>query len=88
MMIRAMAPEVICCDEIGRTADVDAVYEALCTGISIITTAHGSSYEEMKRSKIGCLLEEGVFQRIIFLSNRPEMGSVTRILNESGRVIS
>jgi len=44
MLIRSMAPEVICADEIGNIDDVEAINYAICSGIKGIFTAHGRKY--------------------------------------------
>lgn len=79
MMIRAMAPEVIATDEIGKPEDVYAVETALCAGISIITTIHGFTYEDLLASGISPLIQKGVFERLIYLSAAPVTGTVSRI---------
>lgn len=81
MMIRSMSPDVIATDEIGKEEDVYAVECALNAGISLITTLHGHSMEDVKKSNIKKLIQDQVFERIIFLSNIPTTGHVTKILD-------
>lgn len=79
MLIRSMAPDLIATDEIGKREDCTAIETAVCAGISLLTTLHGSCYEDVIHSGIGELVERGVFERMIFLSNLPAIGSVSGI---------
>lgn len=84
MLIRAMSPDVIITDEIGKKEDVKAIESALCAGVKIITTIHGSSYEDIANSAIGDLVRNHVFETLVFLSANPETGTVKRIMKLSG----
>ncbi|MEW9500389.1 stage III sporulation protein AA [Jeotgalibacillus marinus] len=65
MMIRSMSPEVIIVDEIGHTRDIEAVVDAIYTGVTIIMTAHASSMEELrKRPLMDKLLQSEVIHFI------------------------
>lgn len=80
MLIRAMSPDVIATDEIGKSADLFGVESALSAGVSLLTTIHGSDYEDVLKSGIGSIVEQGIFQRLIFLTNNPKIGTVKSIL--------
>lgn len=84
MLIRAMSPDVIITDEIGKKEDVKAIEAALCAGVGIITTIHGSSYEDIACSSIGELVENQVFDTLVFLTATPETGTVKRIMKLAG----
>ncbi|MDO4544814.1 MAG: stage III sporulation protein AA [Bacillota bacterium] len=84
MLIRAMAPDVIITDEIGRKEDVSAIQSALCAGVKIVTTIHGNSYEDVANSAIGELIENQIFETLIFLSATPQTGTVKKIMMLSG----
>ena len=79
MLIRSMSPDIIVTDEIGKKEDVDAVKSALSAGISLITTIHGDSYEDLIHSEIKELLEKNIFSCIIFLSKTPTIGTIKGI---------
>lgn len=79
MLIRSMSPDLIATDEIGKREDCHAIESAVCAGISLLTTIHGSSFEDVRNSGIGELVEKGVFERLIFLSNVPAIGSIAAI---------
>ena len=82
MLIRAMSPQVIATDEIGRREDSFAIEEALMAGISFITTVHGKSLEDLySKPVIGELVKDKIFDRIVILSNQPEVGTIEKIID-------
>ncbi|WP_164914369.1 stage III sporulation protein AA [Aminipila luticellarii] len=83
MLIRAMSPNIIATDEIGKSADIYAIETAMCAGVNLITTIHGNSYEDVLNSAIGSLVKRGIFSCIIFLSNIPTTGSIREIIYSS-----
>ncbi len=87
MLLRTMSPEVIITDETGRDDEERAIAEIVNCGAKIITTAHGYSERDvMKRKHLGSLIENGVFERIIVLSQRRGPGTVEKIIAD-GRVM-
>lgn len=77
MALRALSPEVLVTDEIGRAEDASAIEEALHSGVRVIASAHGSSYEEVAaRPNLLSLLHKGMFQRVVILSNRRGPGTI------------
>ena len=68
MLIRSMAPEVICADEIGTEEDIEAIKYAVTSGVKGIFTAHGDSLEDMKCNPIlKELIKENLIEKIIIL---------------------
>lgn len=89
MLIRSMSPDIIACDEIGSFRDSEAVIEAMHAGVSMLTTAHGFSMEDVKqRPGLKSLFESPVFQRYIILSKRLGAGTIEAILDEQGRSLA
>ena len=81
LMLRSLSPQVIITDEIGRAEDVQAIAEAVSAGVSVIASAHGSSLEEIcQRPVLGELLQENVFERLIFLNNNKGPGTLEMII--------
>ena len=78
MLIRSMAPKVICADEIGSFDDVEAINYAVCSGIKGIFTAHGSSLEDLSLNPaLKTIISNHIFERIIFLGKiKGEIGKV------------
>lgn len=80
MLIRSMAPKVIVADEIGNKEEIQPIMQAICSGIKGIFTAHGSSIEDIKLNPtLRELAENGVFERIIFLSDKKEKGEIQKV---------
>lgn len=68
MLIRTMAPEVIACDEIGSKEDVQAIKEALTTGVKGIFTMHGRTIDDIRNNKeVNSLIENKQIEKIIFI---------------------
>lgn len=80
MLIRSMSPKVIVADEIGNIDEVEPIMQAVCSGIKGIFTAHGASIEDIKiNPTIRELIDNGVFERIIFLSDKKEKGEIEKV---------
>lgn len=81
MLVRAMGPDVVVCDEIGAEDDIVAVEDVVRCGVRLVATAHGSSLEELRqRPLFARLLQTGVFERAVILSRRSGPGTVERVV--------
>ena len=68
MLIRSMAPEIIACDEIGSKEDVQAIKEAISSGVKGIFTLHGKNLEDVKNnSDVNSLIENKQIEKVIFI---------------------
>lgn len=82
MLVRAMSPQVIATDEIGRTEDVAAVREVLNAGIKLITTVHGADAIDIKRRPVlKDIMEMQLFERLIVLSRSAGVGTLEAIID-------
>ncbi|MBQ9519641.1 MAG: stage III sporulation protein AA [Firmicutes bacterium] len=82
MALRSLAPQVMVLDEIGGAEDMQAVYDAVTGGCTVVCTAHTYSIESLyKRKNIYPLIKDGIIERIIFLSGA---GMVEFICGERG----
>lgn len=85
MLIRAMSPQVIVCDELGREEDVLAVMDAARCGVGVLASAHADGLEELiRRPVMKKLFEAGVFERYIHLGRH---GSVASVWDEIGKLL-
>lgn len=83
MLLRSMAPQVIATDEIGRAEDVDAIWEMVYTGVSILATVHAASWDELEqRPYLQELVKREVFQRYVFLSRRQGPGTIEGVWDQ------
>lgn len=81
MMVRALSPDVLITDEIGRSEDARSVLDAARSGVSVVASAHGLDAADVSaRPSTRMLFEERVFERIIVLSRREGPGTVETIL--------
>lgn len=77
MLIRSMAPQVICADEIGTLGDSEIIKEAFCSGIKGIFTAHGLNFEDILKNPIlKDLIEAELIEKIIILDSGREKGKI------------
>lgn len=82
MLIRAMGPQIIATDEIGRQEDAEALEEALNAGIKVLSSAHGASIEEIKeRPVMKYIMDRGIFKRLVVLSRSRGVGTIENILD-------
>lgn len=80
MLLRSMSPNVIVTDEIGSLEEIKALYTALNGGVSLITTVHGDSIEDIKnRKELSNLLDSELFKKVIILSAKKGPGTVEKI---------
>ena len=80
MLLRSMSPNIIVTDEIGNEREVKALYTALNGGVSLITTVHGYSIEDIQgRKELSRLLDKELFKKVIILSARKGPGTVEKI---------
>lgn len=81
MLVRAMGPDVVVCDEIGAEEDIHAVEDVLRCGVRFIATAHGTNLDELRsRPFFAQLLRDGAFERVVILSRRSGPGTVEGII--------
>lgn len=82
--LRALSPEVLVTDEIGRREDALAIEEALYSGVRVVTTAHGANLDELlARPVLGELLQRHVFGRYVLLSSRRGPGTIEAVYDRS-----
>lgn len=89
MMIRAMSPDVLVVDEIGRPEDADSVREAMLSGVRVLATAHGESFADVAaKSALGELVRNKRFGRYVLLGRRTAQGLQMKVLDENGAVLA
>jgi len=86
LLLRSMAPDVIAVDELGRKEDISAVHEVLRCGVKLIATAHGYDFADIEE-RLEPLIQERIFERYLFLSDRNGTGTLEMILDRDGNTI-
>ncbi len=80
VMLRAMSPDVLATDEIGRPDDVAAIEEAARSGVAVLATAHAWGVEDLvSRPATLRLLAGGHFRRVAFLDRSHGPGTLARV---------
>lgn len=73
---RTLSPRYIVCDEIGGKEDAAAILEGARSGVFMIASAHGDSFDGLMRCEyIRRLWDSGVFRAALGLLSRDESGS-------------
>ena len=69
LLLRAMNPQVLAVDEITAPEDVGALITAAGCGVTLLATAHGGSFQELRlRPLYRDLLDQGIFRRFVCIS--------------------
>lgn len=80
MLVRSMGLSVIATDEIGTKEDIEAIEYAALSGVGLVFTMHGKSVQDItKKQGINKLINDGLFQNIVILSNRNGPGTIEKI---------
>ncbi len=80
--LRTLSPDIIMLDEIGGEDEAEVLLSSMRSGVGVIATAHGDSFEEViKKPNIKKLTDAGVFKKIVVLSGREHPCSVKEAVN-------
>lgn len=83
MLLRAMSPEVIAVDEIGKKQEAEVIEEIANAGVKLMCTAHGGSIEDvMTRPYLRQLIRKRIFKRFIILKYGKTAGETEDILDQ------
>lgn len=75
--LRCLSPDVIICDEIGNSDDVNSIENAINSGVSVIATAHCSNKKEfIQKENLMKLIKLKGFKNIVFLDNKNNIGKI------------
>lgn len=73
MLLRALNPQIIAVDEITAQEDIAAIVSAAHCGVTLFSTLHAASVEEMKEKPLyGKLLRSRVFSRAVMIKREDE----------------
>lgn len=85
MLIRSMAPDVVAVDEIGGSADLEALRYVMNCGCRILATVHGNSMEDIwEKPGLSSFFREKRFERYVLLGNRCGPGTVEAVYDAEG----
>lgn len=84
MLVRSMSPDVMVVDEIGNQQDIDALMEAVNTGVTVICSIHGRSISELKRRpSLEPIFNQHIFDRYIVLKRDTSPGRISLVLDHN-----
>ena len=70
ILLRTMSPRVLATDELGTSAEADAILDAANSGVAVLATAHASGYgEAASRPALSRILP--LFRRVAVLLGTP-----------------
>lgn len=88
LLIRAMSPEILACDELGQREDYESLMEISRGGVQLLATIHGHSYEDLVgRPSLKKILASKFFQRFLILSLKNGPGTLEKIVNAEGVIL-
>lgn len=80
LLLRAMNPQLIATDEIGREDDFRVIEDIINAGVSFLATAHARNLTEaILRPGLKKVLQDGAVERLVLVSNRLGIGTVESI---------
>jgi stage III sporulation protein AA len=80
LLLRAMSPEIIAADEVGRPEDALALGEAAASGAAVLATAHGHSLSDLAaRPMLRDIIRSGLFEVFVVLSRRHGPGTIEAV---------
>lgn len=86
ILLRAMSPQVLATDEIGKEEDIQVLEEVVNAGVAVLSTVHASSPEEIsQRPALKYLLGLGVIERFIVLGRSRGVGTVEGIYDAQNK---
>lgn len=88
LMLRALSPQVMITDELGREEDYQAVLAASNSGVVIIASAHvGSIHDIQRRPFLKRLYESKIFERYVMLDRSKGPGTITGVYDQELQVL-
>lgn len=85
ILVRTFAPRVIAIDEIGKSADAEAILHAGVSGCSILATVHGNSIEDIRhKTEMKPILHLGLVDRFVVLSMDEKLDRYFEIYDREG----
>lgn len=82
--IRSLAPDIIVTDELNESGDIDAVLQAVHSGVKVLASVHSDSIESFEaKPSFAKLLDLKVFNRFVVLSKREGPGTFEGVYDES-----
>lgn len=78
--VRTLSPEIVICDEIGTTGEVESIRYGLNSGVSFVLSMHCKNRDElMKKNQFRMLAQANVIDYVAFLGDKSGVSQVYEI---------
>lgn len=85
--LRALAPEVLVCDEVGTVEDIAAIAQAANAGVGLIATIHAANAASLRRRpQYRALLQTGAVSDVAFLRGKNAPGVIAEVYHVEANV--
>ena len=82
--IRSMKPDVIVTDEINLESDINAIKNAIHSGVNVVASIHAQNIDQLKsKLSFSNIVENKLFSRYVVLTNQEGPGTLTHIYDEN-----
>ena len=86
--IRSMSPNVIITDEINVDKDLDAIQNAITSGVKVIATLHAKDIIDLKsKNSFKEMLRKEMWERIVVIGTSNGLGTIEGVYNQNLRCI-
>lgn len=80
--LRSLSPQVLICDEIGSSEDVNAMIQAMNAGVPVIASAHADDAQGfLLRPQLKFLVDSGAAEKLFFLEGPHRPGKLKQVLS-------
>lgn len=80
--LRALAPEVLVCDEVGAVEEITAIAQAANAGVGLVVTMHAPDLAALRRRpQYAALLQTGAVSEIAFLRGAVAPGVLSEVVH-------
>ena len=88
MVLRAMSPQIIAVDELGKESEFDMLEQMCCSGVKVLGTMHAGNLQELMQNKmVRKGIDNGSLERFVELVRFPNGSRGFHIYNGQGRLL-
>lgn len=86
--IRSMAPDVIITDEIDVEKDLDAIQNAMTSGVKVVATLHAKDTNDLKnKAAFNEMLRREMWERVVVIGTSNGVGTIEGVYNQHLRCV-
>lgn len=85
MAVRVLTPDILICDELGGSAETEALLDSMHTGVRLFASAHAASLRTLaSRPQLARLIAAGVFEAAVLLGTESRIGQMLAVQRLNG----